>query len=135
MTFTVYGEKEGVERIFPFDFVPRIIPAPEWERIEAGLVQRTTTLKLFLLDVYGEPRCLRELDEGGEGSVGVAFAAGFQDRELQAIRARCFMHVSNDGLGSRIVRVHQARQSLWPAESSDSSSRFGVSSSALKLAP
>ena len=36
ITFTVYGEKDGIERIFPFDFVPRIIPAREWERIEAG---------------------------------------------------------------------------------------------------
>ena len=40
ITFTVYGQKEGIERIFPFDFVPRIIPATEWRRIEAGLVQR-----------------------------------------------------------------------------------------------
>jgi uncharacterized circularly permuted ATP-grasp superfamily protein len=60
ITFTVYGEKEGVERIFPFDFVPRVIPAQEWERLEAGLVQRITTLNLFLLDVYGEQRCLRD---------------------------------------------------------------------------
>ena len=48
ITFTVYGEKDGIERIFPFDFVPRIIPAAEWRRIEAGLVQRITTLGLFL---------------------------------------------------------------------------------------
>ena len=60
ITFTVYGEKDGIERIFPFDFVPRIIPAPEWRRIEAGLVQRITTLGLFLLDVYGEQKCLKD---------------------------------------------------------------------------
>ena len=42
ITFTVYGEKEGLERIFPFDFVPRIIPAPEWKTIQDGLVQRIT---------------------------------------------------------------------------------------------
>ena len=52
ITFTVYGEKEGIERIFPFDFVPRIIPAREWERIEAGLVQRVTALNLFIADIY-----------------------------------------------------------------------------------
>src|SRR5215831_13898200 len=40
ITFTVYGEKEGTERIFPFDFVPRVIPSREWERLQAGLVQR-----------------------------------------------------------------------------------------------
>jgi uncharacterized circularly permuted ATP-grasp superfamily protein len=60
VTFTVYGEKEGVERIFPFDFVPRIIPPAEWSRIEAGLVQRVTALNLFIEDVYSEQRCLKD---------------------------------------------------------------------------
>jgi uncharacterized circularly permuted ATP-grasp superfamily protein len=60
VTFTVYGEKEGVERIFPFDFVPRIIPAAEWKKIEAGLVQRVTALNLFIADVYGEQKCLKD---------------------------------------------------------------------------
>ncbi len=60
ITFAVYGEDEGVERIFPFDFVPRIIPADEWKQIEDGLVQRVTALNLFLSDVYGEQRCLHE---------------------------------------------------------------------------
>jgi len=58
ITFTVYGEKDGIERIFPFDFVPRIIPAAEWRRIEAGLIQRITTLGLFLLDI-----CRRASDD------------------------------------------------------------------------
>src|SRR5919204_4141378 len=60
ITFTVYGEKEGLERIFPFDFVPRIIPAREWERIEAGLVQRVTALNLFIADVYHDQKCLKD---------------------------------------------------------------------------
>jgi uncharacterized circularly permuted ATP-grasp superfamily protein len=60
ITFTVYGEKEGTERIFPFDFVPRVIPAPEWERLQAGLVQRVTALNLFILDVYQGQKCLRD---------------------------------------------------------------------------
>ncbi len=60
ITFTVYGEKEGLERIFPFDFVPRIIPAGEWKTVQDGLVQRITTLNLFLLDVYHEQRCLKD---------------------------------------------------------------------------
>ena len=60
ITFTVYGEKDGLERIFPFDFVPRIIPAPEWKTIQDGLVQRITTLNLFLLDVYQQQRCLKD---------------------------------------------------------------------------
>jgi uncharacterized circularly permuted ATP-grasp superfamily protein len=60
ITFTVYGEQEGLDRIFPFDFVPRIIPAPEWKRIQDGLVQRITALNLFLLDVYQNQTCLRD---------------------------------------------------------------------------
>jgi len=60
ITFTVYGEKDGIERIFPFDFVPRIIPAREWERIEAGLIQRVRALNLFIDDVYQDQRCLKD---------------------------------------------------------------------------
>ena len=60
ITFTVYGEKDGIERIFPFDFVPRIIPAREWERIEAGLIQRVTALNLFIDDVYQDQQCLKD---------------------------------------------------------------------------
>ncbi len=52
VTFTVYGDKEGTERIFPFDLMPRIIPRREWERVEQGLVQRITALNHFLHDIY-----------------------------------------------------------------------------------
>ncbi|HYD84619.1 MAG TPA: circularly permuted type 2 ATP-grasp protein, partial [Opitutus sp.] len=60
VTFTVYGDNEGTERIFPFDLIPRIIPASEWAHIEAGLVQRITALNLFLHDLYHEQKILRE---------------------------------------------------------------------------
>ncbi|MCB8933021.1 MAG: circularly permuted type 2 ATP-grasp protein [Fimbriimonadaceae bacterium] len=60
ITFNVYGEDEGVERVFPFDLVPRIIPADEWKQLERGLVQRVTAINLFLLDVYTEQRCLHD---------------------------------------------------------------------------
>ncbi|HYE18389.1 MAG TPA: circularly permuted type 2 ATP-grasp protein [Tepidisphaeraceae bacterium] len=61
ITFTVYSDQSsGVERIFPFDLIPRIIPADEWEQIEAGLVQRIQTLNLFCQDVYGEQRILQD---------------------------------------------------------------------------
>jgi len=56
ITFTVYGSKEGTERIFPNDLLPRIIPAREWARIEKGLTQRLAALNLFLRDVYHEGR-------------------------------------------------------------------------------
>src|ERR1700691_2003378 len=52
VTFNVYGDAQGAERIFPFDMIPRIIPAREWEHIESGLAQRITALNLFLHDIY-----------------------------------------------------------------------------------
>jgi uncharacterized circularly permuted ATP-grasp superfamily protein len=58
--FTVYGEEEGLERIFPFDLIPRVIPGDEWNRLERGLVQRVQALNLFLEDVYHEQRILRD---------------------------------------------------------------------------
>jgi uncharacterized circularly permuted ATP-grasp superfamily protein len=60
ITFTVYGHKEGIERVWPFDVVPRIIPRAEWQRLEAGLVQRITTQNLFLGDIYQDQMCLRD---------------------------------------------------------------------------
>ena len=60
ITFTVYSDNQGTERIFPFDLIPRIIPATEWKLIEAGLVQRITALNMFLHDLYHEQRIIRE---------------------------------------------------------------------------
>ena len=60
VTFTVYNDTQGTERIFPFDLIPRIIPATEWARIEAGLIQRITALNLFLDDVYHGQKCLKD---------------------------------------------------------------------------
>ena len=51
ITFTVYGNDKGTERIFPHDLLPRIITAAEWERIERGLTQRITALNLFLKEI------------------------------------------------------------------------------------
>jgi uncharacterized circularly permuted ATP-grasp superfamily protein len=60
ITFNVYGDSKGAERIFPFDVIPRIIPASEWEQIEAGLIQRITALNLFLHDVYHRQLILKD---------------------------------------------------------------------------
>jgi uncharacterized circularly permuted ATP-grasp superfamily protein len=60
ITFTVYGAEEGVERIFPVDLLPRVIPAAEWKKIQDGLVQRITALNLFLVDIYQDQKCLRD---------------------------------------------------------------------------
>jgi uncharacterized circularly permuted ATP-grasp superfamily protein len=60
ITFSVYSEDGGSERIFPFDLIPRPIGADEWRRVEEGLAQRIHALNLFLADVYGEQRIVSE---------------------------------------------------------------------------
>jgi uncharacterized circularly permuted ATP-grasp superfamily protein len=60
ITFNVYGDSQGAERIFPFDLVPRIIPASEWEHLERGLTQRITALNLFLRDIYHEQKIVKD---------------------------------------------------------------------------
>ncbi|MFM7151691.1 MAG: circularly permuted type 2 ATP-grasp protein [Gemmataceae bacterium] len=58
--FTVYRREEGIERVWPMDPIPRIIPAHEWKTIEQGLVQRILALNLFLKDIYNEQFILRD---------------------------------------------------------------------------
>jgi uncharacterized circularly permuted ATP-grasp superfamily protein len=60
ITFTVYTAKEGIERIFPFDLIPRIVPFEDWRLIESGLTQRITALNLFLADIYHDQKILRD---------------------------------------------------------------------------
>jgi uncharacterized circularly permuted ATP-grasp superfamily protein len=60
ITFNVYGDAAGTERIFPFDVVPRIIGAKEWNRIERGLKQRIQALNLFLDDLYHNQKIIKD---------------------------------------------------------------------------
>uniref|UniRef100_UPI0040493A94 circularly permuted type 2 ATP-grasp protein n=1 Tax=Cephaloticoccus sp. TaxID=1985742 RepID=UPI0040493A94 len=60
ITFNVYGDTKGAERIFPFDMVPRVIPGKEWDHLEAGLIQRITALNLFLHDIYHDQNILKD---------------------------------------------------------------------------
>src|SRR6202012_2910138 len=60
ITFTVYSSGEGIEKIFPFDIIPRIITAAEWRYIEAGIRQRLKALNLFLKDVYHNQFILKD---------------------------------------------------------------------------
>jgi uncharacterized circularly permuted ATP-grasp superfamily protein len=60
ITFTVYSDGRGTERLFPFDLIPRILPHSEWDRIERGLSQRVVALNLFLEDIYGPQRILKD---------------------------------------------------------------------------
>lgn len=60
VTFNVYGDKEGTERIFPFDIIPRIVSASEWSLLEQGLKQRIHALNLFLTDIYGDQKIVKD---------------------------------------------------------------------------
>jgi len=60
ITFTVYSDNAGIERIFPFDIIPRIITGPEWDNIELGIKQRLKALNLFLKDVYSDQNIIHD---------------------------------------------------------------------------
>ena len=60
ISFTVYGDEEGEERIIPVDCVPRVLSGAEWRHLETGLTQRLQALNRFLEDVYGEARIIED---------------------------------------------------------------------------
>jgi len=60
ITFAVYGDQGGMDRIFPFDIVPRIVTLTEWEYIERGLMQRISALNLFIEDIYHTQKILKD---------------------------------------------------------------------------
>jgi uncharacterized circularly permuted ATP-grasp superfamily protein len=81
--FTVYGQEEGIERIFPFDLIPRVIPHGEWTLLERGVTQRVRALNLFLQDVYHDQRILRD----GLVPAGLVFGARHFRREMIGVEA------------------------------------------------
>jgi uncharacterized circularly permuted ATP-grasp superfamily protein len=99
ITFTVYGSKEGTERIFPNDLIPRIIPAHEWAQIERGLTQRLTALNLFLRDIYHEGRILSE----GVVPRELIFSCKHFRREMRGINVPRDIYVSV--CGTDLVRL------------------------------
>ncbi len=98
VTFTVYAEDEGIERVFPFDLIPRIIPADEWARIETGLRQRVLALNHFLADVYHGQRFLKD----GKIPAELVFGARNFRREMIGIEVPrgLYAHV----VGTDLVR-------------------------------
>jgi uncharacterized circularly permuted ATP-grasp superfamily protein len=78
ITFTVYAQEEGIERVFPFDLVPRIITQPEWAHLARGLAQRVQALNLFLRDVYHQQHILKD----GRLPADLVFGARHFRREM-----------------------------------------------------
>jgi hypothetical protein len=67
ITFNVYGDSAGTERIFPFELIPRIVPAGEWDHIERGLKQRVHALNAFIDDIYHDQKILRGRHHSARG--------------------------------------------------------------------
>lgn len=94
ITFTVYGADEGTERIFPYDLLPRIITASEWETIERGLTQRITALNLFLKDIYHDGHIFND----GIVPRGIVYSCKHYRREMQGVRVRRDVYVAVSGI-------------------------------------
>jgi uncharacterized circularly permuted ATP-grasp superfamily protein len=99
ITFTVYGRKEGTERIFPHDLLPRIITSAEWKTIERGLTQRITALNMFLRDVYHERKILRDGVIPGE----IIYTCKQFRRQMRGVKVPGDVYVSISG--SDLIRL------------------------------
>jgi len=103
ITFTVYGDNQGTERIFPFDLVPRVITAPEWATLERGLTQRLTAINLFLKDVYHEGRILAE----GVIPRDLLYSCRHYRREMRGVQVHRDIYVSV--AGTDLIRLEDGR--------------------------
>ncbi|MCU0415640.1 MAG: circularly permuted type 2 ATP-grasp protein [Cytophagaceae bacterium] len=104
VTFNVYSDKsKGVERIFPFDLLPRIIPSKEWEIIEKGIIQRNHAINLFLYDLYHDKKIIRDKVVPAD----LIFSSAFYNREMIGLTppANVYIHVT----GTDIIKHSDGR--------------------------
>jgi uncharacterized circularly permuted ATP-grasp superfamily protein len=92
VTFTVYSDNEGIEKIFPFDIVPRVITSEEWEKIEAGIKQRLKALNLFIKDIYNEQFIIKDGIIPGE----LIYSCPYFLREMKGVKVPhdVYVHIS-----------------------------------------
>ncbi len=103
ITFTVHGDEAGMERIFPYDLLPRIITASEWATVERGLTQRLTAINLFLRDIYHEERILAE----GIVPRELVYSCRHYRREMRGVRIHRDTYVSI--AGTDLVRLQDGQ--------------------------
>jgi uncharacterized circularly permuted ATP-grasp superfamily protein len=103
ITFTVYGDEQGTERIFPFDLIPRTITASEWRTLERGLTQRLTAINMFLRDVYHEARILAE----GVVPRDLVYSCRHYRREMRGVHLHRGIYVAV--AGTDLVRLEDGR--------------------------
>jgi uncharacterized circularly permuted ATP-grasp superfamily protein len=94
ITFTVYSDNAGIERIFPFDIIPRIITATEWDHVEKGIQQRLKALNLFLKDIYNEQQILKDKII----PAGLIASRPHYTREVYGIQVPCDIYVHISGI-------------------------------------
>lgn len=99
ITFAVYGDAEGEERLIPFDIVPRVLTRPEWDRLSKGLEQRVTALNMFLKDVYSRGEILK----AGVVPENLVYRNPYYRPEMQGLRLPHDIYVMIAGID--IVRV------------------------------
>jgi uncharacterized circularly permuted ATP-grasp superfamily protein len=99
ITFTVYGDKGGTERVFPYDLLPRILTHGEWEHISRGLSQRLLALNRFLRDIYTDGRILSE----GVVPRELVLSAQHYRREMRGLYHRADVRISV--AGTDLVRL------------------------------
>ncbi|HEY9047777.1 MAG TPA: circularly permuted type 2 ATP-grasp protein [Ohtaekwangia sp.] len=100
ITFTVYSSGEGIEKIFPFDIIPRIITSSEWDFIERGIKQRLRALNLFLRDVYHEQFILKD----GVVPFNLVYSCPHYLREMQGVNVPYDIYVHIAGID--LIRDH-----------------------------
>jgi uncharacterized circularly permuted ATP-grasp superfamily protein len=100
ITFTVYNSGEGIEKIFPFDIIPRIITASEWAFVERGIKQRLTALNLFLKDVYNNQFIVKD----GIVPIDIIYSCPHFLREMYKLQVPydIYIHIS----GIDLIRDH-----------------------------
>jgi len=94
VTFTVYSDNEGIEKIFPFDIVPRIITANEWQKIEAGIKQRLKALNLFIKDIYNEQFIIKDGIIPGE----LIYSCPYFLREMKGVKVPHDVYIQISGV-------------------------------------
>jgi uncharacterized circularly permuted ATP-grasp superfamily protein len=100
ITFTVYNSGEGIEKIFPFDIIPRIITASEWELVERGIKQRLTALNLFLKDVYHNQFIIKD----GIVPIDIIYSCPHFLREMYQLQVPYDIYVHISGID--LIRDH-----------------------------
>ncbi|WP_183576293.1 circularly permuted type 2 ATP-grasp protein [Mucilaginibacter sp. X5P1] len=100
ITFTVYNSGEGIEKIFPFDIIPRIITASEWAFVEKGIKQRLTALNLFLKDIYNNQFIIKD----GIVPIDIIYSCPHFLREMHQLQVPydIYIHIS----GIDLIRDH-----------------------------